>query len=119
MEKLLFSLIVMVLGMLIVFVGLIILIGAIKLLSWVLGIKKPEPAKSAPAPESAPASVPAPAPESAPVPVVESGIDPRLVAVIMAAVVAQEGSNKALVVRSIRRAPSLWKNTARRESLNY
>lgn len=117
MEKLLFSLIVMVLGMLIVFVGLIILIGAIKLLSWVLGIKKPEPAKSAPAPESAPASVPAPAPESAPV--VESGIDPRLVAVIMAAVVAQEGSNKALVVRSIRRAPSLWKNTARRESLNY
>lgn len=113
MEKLLFSLIVMVLGMLIVFVGLIILIGAIKLLSWVLGIKKSEPAKSTPEP----APAPAPAPESAPV--VESGIDPRLVAVIMAAVVAQEGSNKALVVRSIRRAPSLWKNTARRESLNY
>ncbi len=111
MEKLLFSLIVMVLGMLIVFVGLIILIGAIKLLSWVLGIKKSEPAKSTPEP--------APAPAPAPVPVVESGIDPRLVAVIMAAVVAQEGSNKALVVRSIRRAPSLWKNTARRESLNY
>ena len=111
MEKLLFSLIVMVLGMLIVFVGLIILIGAIKLLSWVLGIKKSEPAKSTPEP------APAPAPERAPV--VESGIDPSLVAVIMAAVVAQEGSNKALVVRLIRRAPSLWKNTARRESLNY
>ena len=114
MELLWFSLKVMVIGMVVVFIGLIILIGAIKVLSAVMegieGRKK--------APGAAPA-VPVPA-APAPAAAAPAQDDLALVAVIMAAILAGEqvGEGRTLVVRSVRRlGGNAWASAGRRQQL--
>ena len=100
-------------GLVIVFLGLIILIVFIYLMSALFrdhGTEK-EPPKAAPAP----ASAPAPAPASVPAPAPAEGIDAQLLAVI-AAVAAMDGANKPLVIRSVRRV-SGWNRAARAEQV--
>lgn len=107
--KLWFSVQVMVLGLLIVFVGLIILIGAIKLLSAIL--RRGEQAKA----PAAPAVV-----QAVPAPAAPAEDDLALVAVMMAAILAGENvsGGKGLVVRSVRRlGGSAWSGAGRREQL--
>lgn len=119
MELLWFSLKVMVIGMVVVFIGLIILIGAIKVLSAVMeGIegrkKAPEANAAVPAPAAA-------APMAAPAaPAVPAQDDLALVAVIMAAILAGEqvGEGRTLVVRSVRRlGGNAWASAGRRQQL--
>lgn len=112
-EKLSVSGQTMLIGLAVVFVALAILIGCIKVLSFVMQEKKSAPKKA-----EAPAA-PAPAAEPAPVaaPVVEEGISPEIVAIISAAIAAYDGkSAKSLVVRSIRRKNG-WNHAAREESI--
>ena len=110
--KLWFSVQVMVLGLLIVFVGLAILIGAIVLLSVILRrFQKPKVPAAPAAVQPAPAAQPAPAPAED---------DLALVAVMMAAILAGERADggKGLVVRSVRRlGASAWSVAGRREQL--
>ena len=99
------SLSVMGIGLVMVFLGLIILIAFVYLLAAIFSDHK----KAAEAAE-APASAPAPAPAAF------AGIDPQVVAVIAAAVAAMDANGKPLVIRSIRRAPG-WKRAARAEQV--
>ena len=104
------SLSVMGIGLVMVFLGLIILIAFIYLINAVVsgkGEKSEEQAAEAP--------VPAPVAAAAPAPVF-TGIDPQVVAVIAAAIAAMDASGKPLVIRSIRRAPG-WKRAARAEQV--
>lgn len=115
------SLSVMGIGLVMVFLGLIILIAFVYLLAAIFSDhKKAAEAAEAPvsAPAPAPASAPAPAPASAPAPAPAAfaGIDPQVVAVIAAAVAAMDANGKPLVIRSIRRAPG-WKRAARAEQV--
>ena len=118
LDKLGFSFLVMLIGMLIVFFGLIILICLIKLMSLIVGAltgKKKE--KAAPAP--APVVVPEPVAEAA---AKETGLESEeLIAVITAALAAfNKDSNKTLVVRSVRRAAAktpAWAKAGRADQL--
>ena len=118
LDKLGFAFLVMLIGMLIVFFGLVILICLIKLMSLIVGAltgKKKE--KAAPAP--APVVVPEPVAEAA---AVETGLESEeLIAVITAALAAfNKDSNKTLVVRSIRRAAAktpAWAKAGRADQL--
>lgn len=115
------SALVMVLGLLIVFTGLILLIGCILLLSWIL--RKVNASKENKALAAQASAAQASASEAQPVaaPVVEAGVSPEIVAVITAAIASMDGSSKKLVVRSIRRqsAGSAWADAARREQLIF
>ena len=112
---LVFSLQVMLIGMLVVFFGLIILIACIELLSAIIGAATKKE-KGAPQPQPVPAA--APAAVVIPEPVAKASSD-ELVAVITAALMAYAGSNKTLVVRSIRRAGApVWAKAGRAEQLN-
>ena len=110
--------IVAVIGMLIVFLGLIILIVCISIMGkfFQVGGKKKE---AAPAPAAAPVAAPAPAPVAEPVaeeaPVCD---DAQLIAVIAAALAAFDNGNKRLVVRKVRRV-SGWNEAARSENLYH
>lgn len=123
MELLWFSLKVMVIGMVVVFIGLIILIGAIKVLSAVMeGIegrkKAPGAAPAVPVPAAPVPAAPAPA-AAAPV-AAPAQDDLALVAVIMAAILAGEqvGEGRTLVVRSVRRlGGNAWASAGRRQQL--
>ena len=118
LDKLGFSFLVMIIGMLIVFFGLIILICLIKLMSIIvdsLAGKKKEPAAPAPAP----VVVPKPVAEAA---AEETGLESEeLIAVITAALAAfNKDSNKTLVVRSVRRAAAktpAWAKAGRADQL--
>ena len=118
LDKLGFSFLVMLIGMLIVFFGLIILICLIKLMSIVVGAltgKKKE--KAAPAP--APVVVPEPVAEAA---AEETGLESdELIAVITAALAAfNKDGSKTLVVRSVRRAAAktpAWAKAGRADQL--
>ncbi len=116
MELLWFSVKVMVIGMVVVFIGLIILIGAIKVLSAVMD--RIEGRKKAAAAETVvPAAVPAVVPA---VPAAPAQDDLALVAVIMAAILAgeQASEGRALVVRSVRRVGgNAWASAGRRQQL--
>ena len=108
--------IVAVIGMLIVFLGLIILIVAISIMGtfFKTGKKKEKPAAPAPAPVAAPAPVvEEPVVEEAP-----AADDMQLIAVIAAALAAFDGGNKRLVVRKVRRV-SGWNEAARSENLYH
>ena len=116
MDTLIFGLLVTVIGIGIVFFGLVVLIGLVKLISATtanLG-KKKEPKKLAPAP--------APAPVSTPAPVVEetaAADDSELIAVITAAIAAMLDDGGAFVVRKVRRvstAPA-WSKAGREEQI--
>lgn len=110
---------VMLLGLFIVFLGLCILIGLIKVMSIVVG-KLTAGKKNAQTPKApAPVVVPQPVAEAA---AEETGVnEDELVAVITAALMAYaKDSNKTLVVRNIRRAAAkapAWANAGRADQL--
>ncbi len=112
MDNLLFGLGVTAVGMLVVFFGLIVLIGLIKIMTMLSQSKKPkEKEVVAPAPVAAPAPVEAEA--AAPTQ------DDVLIAVISAAVAAAMGEETGFVVRRVRRisnAPA-WQRAGRDEQV--
>ena len=116
LSKLGFAALVMVIGLLIVFTGLVILIFCIKAMSALL---KAFNRKKAPAPAPV---VPAPQPVAAEPEKEEPELNQdELVAVITAALMAYaKDSNKTLVVRSIRRSGAkapVWANAGRADQL--
>ena len=109
--------IVAVIGMLIVFLGLIILIVCISVMGKIFQASQNKKAAAAAAPAPAPAAAPAPVVE----PVVEeapAADDAQLIAVIAAALAAFDNGNKRLVVRKVRRV-SGWNEAARSENLYH
>ena len=118
LDKLGFAFLVMLIGLLIVFFGLVILICLIKLMSIIVGAltgKKKEQAAPAPAP----VIVPEPVAEAA---AEETGLESdELIAVITAALAAfNKDGNKTLVVRSVRRAAAktpAWAKAGRADQL--
>lgn len=112
MDNLLFGLGVTAVGMLVVFFGLIVLIGLIKIMTMLSQSKKPKKKEAvAPAPVAAPAPVEAEA--AAPTQ------DDVLIAVISAAVAAAMGEETGFVVRRVRRisnAPA-WQRAGRDEQV--
>mgnify|MGYP004678868277 FL=1 len=112
MDNLLFGLGVTAVGMLVVFFGLIVLIGLIKIMTMLSQSKKPKEKEAvAPAPVAAPAPVEAEA--AAPTQ------DDVLIAVISAAVAATMGEETGFVVRRVRRisnAPA-WQRAGRDEQV--
>ncbi len=112
MDNLLFGLGVTAVGMLVVFFGLIVLIGLIKIMTMLSQSKKPKE-KEAVAP--APVAVPAPVEAEAAAPTQ----DDVLIAVISAAVAAAMGEETGFVVRRVRRisnAPA-WQRAGRDEQV--
>lgn len=121
MEKLLFGLTVMILGIATVFVGLTILIGAIKLISAIINAAQ-KPKQDSGKKDAAPAPVAvAPAPEVKPNVVKAAPVEDQsqLIAVITAALMACQDTGKRLVVRAVRRVGtrSNWAEAGRREQL--
>ena len=118
LDKLGFAFLIMLIGLMIVFFGLIILICLIKLMSIIVGAltgKKKEQAAPAPAP----VVVPEPVAEAA---AEEPGLEnDELIAVITAALAAfNKDGNKTLVVRSVRRAAAktpAWAKAGRADQL--
>lgn len=112
MDNLLFGLGVTAVGMLVVFFGLIVLIGLIKIMTMLSQSKKPKEKEAvAPAPVAAPAPVEAEA--AAPTQ------DDVLIVVISAAVAAAMGEETGFVVRRVRRisnAPA-WQRAGRDEQV--
>ena len=117
LQKLAYGGIVAVVGIFIVFLGLVILIACVSIMGKIFqALTKPKAPKAVAAP--APAPVPTPAPVATPV-VEEASVeetDPQLIAAIAAAIAAFDGSNKTLVVRNVRRV-SGWNGAARREQV--
>ena len=96
-------------GLVVVFVALGLLILLLTIMGKVLGGtgKKPAPAKAA-TPKAAPAA-PAPAKKPAPVVTAADDIDGEIAAAITAAlavILAEEGSGKSYVVKSVKRVRS-------------
>ncbi len=112
MDNLLFGLGVTAVGMLVVFFGLIVLIGLIKIMTMLSQSKKPKE-KEAVAPD--PVAAPAPVEAEAAAPTQ----DDVLIAVISAAVAAAMGEETGFVVRRVRRisnAPA-WQRAGRDEQV--
>lgn len=112
MDNLLFGLGVTAVGMLVVFFGLIVLIGLIKIMTMLSQSKKPKEKEAV-----APASVAAPAPVEAEAAAPTQ--DDVLIAVISAAVAAAMGEETGFVVRRVRRisnAPA-WQRAGRDEQV--
>ena len=110
-----------VIGMLIVFLGLTILICAVKIMGAVFaGVTAGKQAKAKAAAQAAEkaAAKAAPAPVAAPEPVVEEEVtdDSELIAVIAAAIAAFDNSGKSLVVRKVRRVTG-WNRASRTEQV--
>ncbi len=100
-------------GLLVVFVGLIILIAAISLLSRLLRLfeeKKNRPVAPAPR-HSEPVET-----EPEPAVAYQEADSGELIAVIMAAIAAMDGGKKQLVIRSVRRVNG-WQSAARGEQI--
>lgn len=113
--KLGFSLIVMLIGMLTVFFGLVLLIGLIKVMQMLtsnLGQGKKK--KAAKAAEAAPAPAAAPVVEEVPV-----TDDNELIAVISAAVAMMMEDGSAFTVRRVRRVTNapVWNKAGREEQV--
>ena len=106
-----------VIGMFIVFLGLTILICAVKIMGAVFaGVTAKKQAKAKAAVVEKPAA-PAPAPVAAPEPAVEDVTDDsELIAVIAAAIAAFDNSGKSLVVRRVRKV-SGWNRASRTEQV--
>ena len=112
MDNLLFGLGVTAVGMLVVFFGLIVLIGLIKIMTMLSQSKKPKEKEAV-----------APAPVAAPAPVETEAAAPTqddvLIAVISAAVAAAMGEENGFVVRRVLRisnAPA-WQRAGRDEQV--
>lgn len=117
MENLMFGLGVALLGICVVFVGLVILIGFIKLLSVGNQLFDGKKKKEAPAKAETPA---APVAEPAAVQAAEEGISPEIIAAITAAIASVWDGEGGFVVRHVKRihnAPA-W-NRAGREEQTY
>lgn len=112
MDRLIDSLLVLVVGILVVFFGLVVLIGLVKLITLLTSErKKEEPKAQAPAP--------APAPVTAPAPARTAAQDDTLIAVITAAVACAMEEGTAFTVRRVRRvsnAPA-WQKAGREEQI--
>ena len=106
-----------VIGMFIVFLGLTILICAVKIMGAVFaGVTAKKQAKAKAAVVEKPAA-PALAPVAAPEPAVEDVTDDsELIAVIAAAIAAFDNSGKSLVVRRVRKV-SGWNRASRTEQV--
>lgn len=116
MDKLLFGLSVMAIGMLVVFAGLVILIFCVKGITALAAIGNKK-GKAAPQAEAAPSSVAA---TSAASEAADGGISDTVLAAITAAVATVLGSPSGFVVRHVKRvhnAPA-W-NRAGREEQTY
>ena len=110
MDKLLFGLNVALIGLLVVFAGLVILIGCIKLIKLVGGERTPKAAKTA-----ATESVAEPAVEIA----AAEGVTPDVLAAITAAIAAVWEGDTGFVVRHVRRvhnAPA-WNRAGREDQI--
>ena len=111
---------VAVIGLFIVFLGLTILICAVKIMGAVFAtVTANKQAKAKAAAEAAEKAKPAPtpAPVAEPEPVVEDVTDDsELIAVIAAAIAAFDNSGKSLVVRKVRRV-SGWNRASRAEQV--
>ena len=118
MENLIFSLGVMLIGLLVVFTGLIILIGFIKILTLVTTHLGGEKKQKAAAPASAPAAEPVKAPVAAPAQ--PEGIPAEVIAAITAAIASVWQGETGFVVRHVKRISnaSVW-NRAGREEQTY
>ncbi|MCQ2437295.1 MAG: OadG family protein [Clostridia bacterium] len=111
MESLAYGAKTAVIGIAIVFFGLVILIVVVSLMAQFFKMRQQ---KAAPAPAPAPV---APAPVAEPEPVVEDVTDDtELIAVIAAALAAYDNSGNGLVIRKVRRV-SGWNRTARAEQV--
>ena len=120
MKVFLYGVSMMLIGMAVVFIGLLLLIASIYIMAWVfkkINAAKEEKAEAAKA-ATAPVPVPAPAPIVAaePEPVMEEVNDAQLIAVIAAAIAAFDNSGKSLVVRKVRRVSS-WNKASRQEQV--
>ena len=116
MDKLIFGLTVTVIGIAVVFCGLVVLIGLIKLVAMATGsASRPRKEKAAPVPAPAPAPAPA-APVAQEQPV---QADDTLIAVISAAVAAMMEDGSAFTVRRIRRVSNAtaWSRAGREEQV--
>lgn len=114
MDMLIFGLSVTVVGMLIVFFGLIVLIGLIKLVTMMTNSEKPSRETPQPKPAPVPVAVEPVAAEAA-IP----AQDDALIAVISAAIAAVMEEDKGFVVRRVRRisnAPA-WQKAGREEQV--
>ena len=112
MEKLIFGLTVALIGMFVVFVGLVILIGFIKLIALAGKEKKAKPVEQ-------PDVLPTPQ-IAVPQPVMAQGVTPEVLAAITAAIAAVWQGDTGFVVRHVRRvhnAPA-W-NLAGRDDQVY
>jgi len=123
METLIFGLTVTGIGVAIVFAGLVVLIGLIKLVNILTGGSgKPKKEKKAAAPAK-PAPVPAaPAQDEQLLAVISAAVaaqDEELIAVISAAVAAMMDDGAAFTVRRIRRVTnaSAWQKAGREEQI--
>lgn len=109
MDRLIDSLLVLVVGILVVFFGLVLLIGLVKLITMLTQDRKPEAPK---------AEAPAPAPVAALAPSAPAQ-DDTLIAVITAAVACAMEEGTAFTVRRVRRisnAPA-WQKAGREEQI--
>ena len=114
MDKLIFGLTVTVIGIAVVFCGLVVLIGLIKLVAMATGsASRPRKEKAAPVPAPAPAPA-APVAQEQPV-----QADDTLIAVISAAVAAMMEDGSAFTVRRIRRISNAtaWSRAGREEQV--
>ena len=116
LSKLGYGAIVAVIGMFVVFLGLIIIITMIYLISALLRKLSGEGKKKVEAPAPVVEKAPAPVAE-VPAAIEENLVDDtQLIAVITAAIAAMDGGSKNFVIRSVRRVAG-WKNAARAEQV--
>ena len=119
--KIFYGLQVAAIGLVVVFLGLAILIGAVVLMGKIMekaNAKKEAKARAAAKVVEMAAAPAAAAPVAASEPAAEEDVtdDSELVAVIAAAIAAFDNSGKALVVRKVRRV-SGWNRAARAEQV--
>ena len=116
MQTLIFGLLVTAIGIGIVFVGLVILIGLIKLISLATsGLGKKKPA-AAPAPTTPP---PTPAPTVPAAPATPAQDDAALIAAITAAITMMLDDGSTFIVRKVRRVTNVtpWSKAGREEQI--
>lgn len=115
LSRLGYGAVVAVIGLAVVFVGLILIIASIYAISWVLNKLTGKKKEKAPKAEAAPAPVAAPV-EAPVAEEINVSDDNELIAVITAAIAAMDGGSKNFVIHSVRRVAG-WKNAARAEQV--
>ena len=116
MDKLIFGLTVALIGMLVVFAGLVLLIYCIKLITLVSTERKAKPAAEGAASVGAPIMA---APVAKPLPAAPQGVSPEIIAAITAAIAAVWQGDTGFVVRHVRRvhnAPA-WNRAGREDQI--